>query len=199
MNDRQIEKLITHFDKYFQSPYAGKLGNTAIKDIPTDVYVYAPTEKYPFWKLATIGASDAVLSDGSRHEYVMYIDMKEPLMTTIDHINHSVMAWYYNVLMHASRTGLNNGQPIVCNSVIESNIPDSEMAGYMYLLPMAVADPGIYKCDLNENKHLTVLEVMPITEKELNIAKEKGIKALRDVFQPDWGMLHNFAEKKRSF
>ena len=59
-----------------------------------DGLLYEPDEKYPFWKLATAGASDIKMPPvkntlANCNEYMMFIDPKE------DMLDPDVRYWYY--------------------------------------------------------------------------------------------------------
>lgn len=71
-------KLVDHYNKYFEQENSTTLPSAQYVDHKIDVLRYPPTEKYPFWKLATLGASDYKMPRakdllGDRNEYVMFI------------------------------------------------------------------------------------------------------------------------------
>ena len=57
MNQREMDKLTQHFDTYFQQDDCMVL-HPAVMEPHIDALLYKPNNKYPFWKLATMGASD---------------------------------------------------------------------------------------------------------------------------------------------
>ena len=97
MNTKEMDKLIKHFDTYFGQSEPRVLHSDGM--VPhIDVLVYSPNEKYPFWKLCTMGASDYKMPApkqalGNRNEYMMFIDPDLNLE------NREEISWYYNVLL----------------------------------------------------------------------------------------------------
>ena len=83
MNAIERNVLIRHFNRYFEQDN-GFILQTKNTNPRIDGLLCAPNEKYPYWKLATLGASDYKMpapkdSLGSRNEYVMFIDAEEDL------------------------------------------------------------------------------------------------------------------------
>ena len=58
MRVKQMDKLIKHFDTYFEQSDCTVLHPIVDNGFHIDVLVYKPTVEYPFWKLVTMGASD---------------------------------------------------------------------------------------------------------------------------------------------
>ena len=58
MNAKEMEKLTDHFERCFGQKAATVMRNKAETELPIDILVFAPTGRYPFWKLCTRGASD---------------------------------------------------------------------------------------------------------------------------------------------
>ena len=66
-------------------------------DIEIVVLLYAPNDKYPFWKIATIGCSEIehkLKSKTVYNEYVIFVNKEENLETNI-----SLRNWYYDMLL----------------------------------------------------------------------------------------------------
>lgn len=57
MNVIERNALIRHFNRYFEQD-SGHILQTKNTNPHIDGLFCAPNEKYPYWKLATIGASD---------------------------------------------------------------------------------------------------------------------------------------------
>ena len=94
MKLKEMDKLTAHFDRYFEQKNDLVLHPIVDNGFHIDVLLYEPTEKYPFWKLVTMGASDYKMPKipntiGRRNEYVMFVDADEDLH------DKSVMSWYH--------------------------------------------------------------------------------------------------------
>ena len=79
MKTKEMDKLIKHFDTYFEQDDSTVLHPIVDDGLHIDVLMYAPNEKYPFWKLVTMGASDYKMPPiqntvGLNNEYIMFID-----------------------------------------------------------------------------------------------------------------------------
>ena len=58
MKRKEMDKLIKHFDQYFEQKDCTILHPVVDDGYHIDVLLYEPNKKYPFWKLVTMGASD---------------------------------------------------------------------------------------------------------------------------------------------
>ena len=65
MKQREMEKLTTHFDTYFSQNDCRVLHPLVDDGFHVDVLIYEPNEKFPFWKLCTMGVSSSVISSFS--------------------------------------------------------------------------------------------------------------------------------------
>ena len=53
-----MDKLIKHFDTYFEQNDSTVIHPIVDYGLHIDVLLYGPNDKFPFWKLVTMGASD---------------------------------------------------------------------------------------------------------------------------------------------
>ena len=74
MKTSEMEKLTRHYDKYFRQTNAVVIHPCVHEDIHIDGLLYEPDGSYPFWKLASMGASDYAMNGknalGNRNEYM---------------------------------------------------------------------------------------------------------------------------------
>jgi hypothetical protein len=194
MNERQVDRLAAHFDKYFEQSRAGVMRSNAIEDL--QVFLYAPTQKYPFWKMVTAGASD-VICEGERTEAMIFIDGRTPLMQDARTVNPQEIAWYFNVLVNAALYPKMSGQPIRYRKVIEFDCGEG-MKGVTALLPKVIDDVGIFTCNLNEGKTAHCYLLITVTEGEIEAFKENGIDYLDKYFYPAEGPIKFFCEPHRT-
>jgi hypothetical protein len=194
MNERQVDRLAAHFDKYFEQSRAGVMRSNAIEDL--QVFLYAPTQKYPFWKMVTAGASD-VICEGERTEVMIFIDGRTPLMQDARTVNPGEIAWYFNVLVNSALYPKNTGHAIRYRKVIEFDC-GSGMRGVTALLPKVIDDVGIFTCQINENKVVHCYLMITVTEQEINDFKKNGVDYLDSYFYPAEGKIKFFCEPYRT-
>lgn len=196
MRKKTREKLIEHFDKYFCQKTNDIIHNPAMTDFNIDVLFYEPNEKYPFYKLVTLGASDYKLKGHvveKRNEYMIFVD---PSLNLRD---KEVLQWYYQQLIVTARFPFLSKESISYGHTIDFQ-SDGDMQGVLVMLPQIIEDVGILRCPISKYKRVACLQVMPITKEEMDAKLEKGAEWLEEKFYPiDEGELHYLAEKTRSF
>lgn len=206
MNIKEIKRVQQHFEKSFEQPIECVLHPMQNSAIHIDVLCFAPTELYPFWKLATMGASDIVMPfkdkyGNNRNEYIMFVDKNVDLLNDY--------AWYVNWLRMTAEYTLAEKQFITFNHVLQmpNATDEGDMKGVIVLLPAAMYDGRILNCKIGLFKQSTCLQIMPITQSEIDGAKANGHEWLVTKFYPFiYGTdeqqddeEHYFAEKIRTF
>ena len=98
MKTREMDKIINHFDKYFEQTDSMVIHPIVDNGFHVDVLLYKPNEKYPFWKLVTMGASDYKMPPvpntiSQYNEYIMFVHADEDLN------NQELASWYFNKLV----------------------------------------------------------------------------------------------------
>ena len=177
-----MQRIQKHFERSFQQPVTHVLHPTNENIFHLDVLCFEPTELYPFWKLATMGASDIVMPQKdvygcNRNEYVMFIDKE------VDFTNDFI--WYVNWLYLTAEYILNERKFVTVNHVLQvSNPPEGEMDGLIVLLPAAMYDGTILHCKTGLFKECTCLQIMPITQAEIDGAQVNGFEWLVSKFYP---------------
>ena len=175
MNKIRFYKIVNHYNKYFEQEAEGMLeycGDNNEK-MPIDVIIYKPTKKYPFWKLATVGASDYKMPKhkpaiARRNEYVMFLDK---------YINISPDSkeydWYYRFLMLTAYSARDLGEFISYGHTIELTNSQENWPISLLLMPEAIQDSRILRCKLGLFDKCAILQVMPISQKEYDEGFEK--------------------------
>lgn len=98
MKTKEMEKFMNHCDFYFEQNDSVILHPIVDGGQHIDVLLYKPNDKYPFWKLVTMGASDYKMpvthnTVGQYNEYMMFVD------SDVDLNDKNVLIWYYNKLL----------------------------------------------------------------------------------------------------
>lgn len=178
MNTDAMEKLIAHFERCFGQETDTVLHSTAGTDPHIDVLVFAPTQKYPFWKLCTMGASDCKMPkrEGVRYgktaspynEYVMFLDPSLRVEKDSDD-----WKWYWKVLMETALFPFRSGEALVATDTVDLGL-DGPMKGVVLLFPEAVEDTSVLRCRLGLGKTAVCLQVMPVTSEEMDERLRRG-------------------------
>lgn len=202
----EMRRIQQHFEQCFEQPVECIFHLDSSNSIHIDILCFAPTELYPFWKLATMGASDVVMPlkdkyGSNRNEYVMFVDKDVDLL--------SDYSWYANWLCMTAEYIHEKKQFVTFNHLIQ--MPHAtdvgDMNGVIVLLPAAMYDGTILHCKLGLFKQCTCLQVMPITQSEIDGAHANGHEWLVTKFYPfiyggeehENDEEHYLAEKIRTF
>lgn len=172
MKVSEIEKLTNHYDKYFQQDDCIVLHPDS-KRFHIDAALYPPTDRYPFWKLATIGASDYEMkgknSLGNRNEYMLFIDPSVDMKDKITAVK------YYDLLLKTALFPVNNGVFVSYGHSLEfADESSSEIVGVFLELPQAIEDTGVLRCKLSLFKKAICLQVIPLDKQALERLLKEG-------------------------
>ena len=78
MKISEMNKITRHYDKHFQQTDTLVIHPNFKAKLHVDALLYQPTKTFPFWKLATMGASGYAMPGrhtlGNRNEYMLFID-----------------------------------------------------------------------------------------------------------------------------
>ena len=200
MKVKEMDKIINHFDKYFEQTDSMVMHPIVDNGFHVDVLLYKPTEKYPFWKLATMGASDYKMPKisrtlGSFNEYIMFVDKDEDLE------NKEIVSWYhYKLVMIASYAKFCNTHVSYGHSFEwENEDPEDEMVAAFLEMPQIIPNAGILNCKTGVFKSVVCLQTVLLNKNELNKLMEIGPQAFSEYLYPeDGGKSHFLSEKHRS-
>lgn len=200
MKVREMDKITSHFDKYFEESDCTVLHPVVDNGFHIDVLVYKPSEKYPFWKLVTMGASDYKMPKiantfGFFNEYIMFVDKDEDLN------DKDVLSRYHSKLvMIASYAKFCNKHITYGHSLEwENEDPDDEMMAAYIEMPQIIPDVGILRCKTGMFKTVICLQVVLLNKNDLNKLMEIGPQAFSEYLYPeDGGKAHFLSEIRRS-
>lgn len=200
MKTKDMDKLTKHFDTYFEQTDSVVLHPIIDVGYHIDVLLYKPNEKYPFWKLVTMGASDYKMPPiqntiASFNEYIMFID------PDIDLNNKDELIWYYNKLLSVAEFAYNNQTHITYAHSFEwqNDDPDDEMIGAFIEFPQVIETSDILRCKLGMFKTVACLQVVLLNRDDLNKLMEIGPQAFSYYLYPEDGeKAHFLSEKHRS-
>lgn len=197
MNTKEMERLTEHFDKYFEQSDSIVIHPTKLSP-HIDALLYKPTEKYPFWKLASMGASDYKMTQpennlGDRNEYIMMIDPQE------DMNDPGTAAWYYsNLIKIASYPQQENCSLTLGHSIEWLCGDDEEMVGAYIEFPRIIDDTGILRCKLGMFKTAVCLMAILISKAEMEALLENGPDKFSEHLFPDEDKVHFLCQRKRT-
>ena len=175
MNKREMKKIKAHFDRYFEQKDCMVLHPIGNSGLHIDVLLYTPTERYPFWKLATMGASDYKMPEHfptiSRfNEYIMFVD------PSIDLNNKEIAKWYRDKLVMVASYAYENKCHITFEHSFEwkNESDDDDKVGAFVLFPELIDDVKVLRCKTGFRKTVACLEVVLLNNGELEMLKEMG-------------------------
>lgn len=200
MKTKDMDKLTKHFDTYFEQTDSMVLHPIIDIGYHIDVLLYKPSEKYPFWKLVTIGASNYKMPPNnntiaSYNEYIMFVAPE------VDLNNKDELIWYYNKLLAVAVFAFNNKTHITYAHSFEwqNDDPDDEMIGAFIEFPQVIETSYILRCKLGMFKTVACLQVVLLNRDDLNKLMEIGPQAFSYYLYPeDGGKAHFLSEKHRS-
>ncbi|MBR5279131.1 MAG: suppressor of fused domain protein [Clostridia bacterium] len=200
MKIKEMEKLTKHCDLYFEQTEHTVLHPIAENELHIDVLLYSPNEKYPFWKLVTMGASDYKMpavqnTVGLYNEYMMFV------APDVDLTNKDVLKWYYNKLLLCATFAYYNKTHITYAHSFEweNKDPNDEMIGAFIEFPQIIETPDVLHCKLGLLKTVACLQVVLLNKQELNMLMEIGPQAFSCLLYPEDGSYPHFlSEQHRS-
>lgn len=198
MTQRESEKLIRHFDTYFEQTDCTILHPTIPMNPHVDGLLYKPNEKYPYWKLVTMGASDYKMPApknalGNRNEYIMFIDAGEDMM------DPATANWYYSQLLEVAFYPIGQKTFLTYGHSVEWAAEDGEeMVGAYLEMPQVVADVGILRCKLGLMKTAVCLQVVLLNRAETDKLLSIGPEEFSYFLYPEEGDGHFICERRRS-
>lgn len=195
MKEREMERLTAHFNRYFEQGDPIVL-HPLYMNPHIDVLKYPPTEKYPFWKLATMGASDYRMKGknplGNRNEYMMFVDKEEDLD------DKETLLWYRSKLLMAAVYPLVMETMVTYGHSMEWPPEEGEeMIGAFLEFPQVIEDSGILRCRLGLVKTAICLQVTLLTRSEIDTLLETGPMAFSQYLYPEEGGPRHFLSQRR--
>ena len=170
-------------------------------ELHVDILLYKPTEKFPFWKLVTMGVSDYKMPKirntlGRFNEFIMFVDQD------IDLNNKETLVWYADKLGLVSTYAYHNKTHVTFGHSIEwkNEDPDDEMIAAFIELPQVIEDVGILRCKLGIFKTVVCLQVVLLNQVDLEKLMDIGPRAFGDYLYPEEydKKQHFLSEKHRS-
>ena len=178
MKTKEMDKITKHFDKYFEQTDSMVIHPIVDNGFHIDVLLYKPNDKYPFWKLATMGASDYKMPEHSPtisrfNEYIMFVD------PSIDFNNAEIAKWHRDKLVTVASYAYENKCHVTFEHSFEWKNENSndDKVGAFVLFPQLIEDVKILRCKIGFRKTVACLEVVLLNNSELDMLKEMGPEA----------------------
>ena len=200
MKVKEMDKIINHFDKYFEQTDSMVIHPIVDNGFHVDVLLYKPNDKYPFWKLVTMGASDYKMPKisntfGLFNEYIMFVDKEEDLN------DREIVSWYHSKLvMIASYAKFYNTHVTYGHSFEwENDDPEEEMIAAFMEMPQVIPNVGILRCKIGMFKTVVCLQTVLLNKNDLNKLMEIGPQAFSNYLYPENDEKQHFlSERHRS-
>lgn len=166
MNTRDMEKLTKHFERCFGQKNDVVMHNGSDDKPHIDVLVFGPTQKYPFWKLCTMGASDYLMpkrkevrygnTASLRNEYIIFLD---PSLKVEEGSEDWI--WYWKVLIETALFSYYNKEGVIATDTIDFAWDGESMQGVILLFPEAIEDTSILQCKMGMGRRITCHKSCP--------------------------------------
>ena len=200
MKTREMNVLTKHMDLYFEQTDCTVLHPIVDNGFHIDVLLYKPSEKYPFWKLVTMGASDYKMpkvpnSFGQFNEYMMFVDKDEDLN------DRNVVSWFHSKLvMIASYAKFYNTHITYGHSFEwENEDPEDEMIAAFIEMPQVIQNVGMLRCKMGMFKTVICLQTVLLNKNDLSKLMEIGPQAFSEYLYPENDeKQHYISERRRS-
>ena len=200
MKVKEMDKFIKHCDTYLEQEEPIVLHPDNDSELHIDVLLYKPSDKYPFWKLVTMGASDYKMPPvsntiGLYNEYMMFVD------NDVDLNDRKIVAWFYDKLFLVSSYAFYNNAHITYGHSMEWENADKEdeMTAAFIEMPQILENVGVLNCKLGLFKTVACLQVVLLNSKELNKLLKIGPQEFSEYLYPEnGGKPHYLSEKCRS-
>ncbi len=198
MNVAQMEKFTAHCNHYFEQTEPMVLHPTYAAAPHIDVLLYEPSEKYPFWKMMTMGASDYKMPGakgqlGDRNEYMMAVD------SSVDLRDPEVNNWYFSTLQGIAMAPIEEKYFMSYGHSTQWPAEEgTDMVGTYITMPQIIESVGFLRCKLGLMKQVICLQAVLLTEQNIDKLMEIGPQAFDDFLYPEEGEPHFLCEKNRT-
>lgn len=197
MKIKEMDALIKHFDKYFEQSDCRVLHPIVDDGFHIDILMYKPSQKYPFWKFVTMGASDYRMPETSKtlglfNEYIMFIDQDEDLE------DEEVLSWYHCNLLNVATFAYYNKTHITYGHSFEwkNESPDDEMIAAFIELPQVIENADVVRCKMSMFKTIVCLQVVLLNKEELSNLMKIGPHAFSEYLYPENGSARHFLSQR---
>lgn len=200
MNSKTMDKIIKHFDTYFEQNDSLVIHPLFDIGYHIDILKYKPNEKFPFWKLVTMGASDYEMpptanSCSRYNEYIMFVHADENL-DDLDTLN-----WYCDHLRTVASFAHDNHCHISFGHSFQwkNDDPDDEMIAAFIDFPQIIGTVDVVLCKTDLMKTVACLQVVLLNKDELARLMEIGPLPFSEYLYPEnGGKQHFLCERHRS-
>lgn len=193
ISEKEMDLLQAHYCRYFEQDNPLILHPSA-PDAHIDILKFEPTEKYPFVKLATMGASEFRMKGknplGNRNEYMMFIDAGEKLN------DNATLGWYLNKLADISLFAVLNETMVSYGHSLEWNESGEEIVGAYLEMPQIIEDSGILRCRLGLLKTAVCLQATLLNQAEMDQLAKIGPQAFSEYLYPETGDRCHFLSQR---
>ena len=176
---KEIEKMMGYLDKYLDQEDCLVLNmNNDGLEMYVEVLLYEPTEKYPFWKLITMGASDYKMprkakSKARRNEYMLFVDGDIDLMVP------KTLKWYYLQLLKIASHAQFKGIHLTAGDCVEwLEEGESDIEGAYLSVPLIIQEGKGNILRPKLFKKIALLQAVLVTREELNALSNGQEKVL---------------------
>lgn len=185
-----IEQISDHIERHIGT--VDMVFHEVLSDtVHIDVHHVKPTPERPFHTLVTSGMSDLPMSVPEGAEVPRYLEL---MVTLPEHwqLDEEAMKneqWYWPVRQlkflarfpHKYDTWLGWGHTLPNGDPAEPFADNTQLSGVL-ILPSVTVPQGFHSLEINAEKTISFMSIVPLYEEEMNLKLRKGSEALLDRF-----------------
>jgi hypothetical protein len=185
-----IEEISDHIEKHI-GEIAMVFHELVSDTVHIDVHHVSPTKRRPFHTLITSGMSDLAMSVPDNIDSTRYLELMITLPETwkIDEISFKNEQWYWPIRQlkylarfpHKYSTWMGWGHTIPNGNPAEPFAENTKFNGLILLPPINV-DEAFTELEINENKIIEFLSIVPLYKEEMEFKLAKGSEMLLKKF-----------------
>lgn len=185
-----IEEISVHIERHI-SPVESVFHEVLSDTVHIDVHHVKPTPKRPFHTLVTSGMSDLPMSVPEGADVPRHLEL---MVTLPDYWQVSAEAfedekWYWPVRQlkflarfpHKYSTWLGWGHTLPNGDPAQPFAENTGLRGVL-ILPSVNVPQAFHTLEINAEKTITFMSLVPLYEEEMNLKLRKGSEALLDRF-----------------
>ena len=186
MKKKELNNLIGHFQYCFNQECSKIYTTDNDDELKVDFLLFEPNEDFPFYKVVSAGASDYQMpqSNGllpNRNEYIIFLSKDFNIQS--DEFN-----WYLNLINYVATYAYYVKASITYSHAIDIKQLNNEKYPAVFInFPEIYNDSYILRCKLSMFKTCACLQLMPMTNQELDELTQYGVAKILDTYYPKEG------------
>ncbi len=190
-----------HIGRYFEQDDCTVIHPVAMIGYHVDILLYPPNEKFPFWKLVTMGASDYKMPKiqstiERRNEYILFVSSAENLDDKQTAEWYCQKLWTVACYAYVYKTHITYAHSFER----ENDDPNDQMMAAFIDFPQVIPNAGILRWKAGPFKKVACLQVYLMNREDLDLLMQIGPKNFSEYLYPEDenAPMHFLSERVRS-